>query len=147
MTAVGDQRVLYERVLHDASGEGISPTGGSLESLSIAVEAEGDDAGSPYVTWTDARARTETIGNNETIAVHGVYVRRDLNVPQYGVHLQQTGGSTKVTEGGAADSITVFLISAPASNVQVSLQSNSQLTISPAIRWLDHRHSRCRRGR
>jgi VCBS repeat-containing protein len=80
LNGVGDSRVLRERLEHDASANGLSSTGGALQSLSISVEREGEDASSPYVTWTEALNRTEDIGSNDTVVAHEIYLRRDRDV-------------------------------------------------------------------
>jgi hypothetical protein len=49
-----------------------------------------------------------------------------------GVTVTQTGGTTKVTEGGSADTYTVKLNARPTSNVTVSFAyDNSELAVSP----------------
>jgi Rieske Fe-S protein len=56
------------------------------------------------------------------------------------VHITQSGGNTKVTEGGATDTYTVVLGSAPAANVTIALDNTNQqvnnnvstLTFTPA---------------
>ena len=55
MSAEGAERVLHEVLADDASGSGISPTGGALQSLSITVAATGEHNDAPYVAWTDAQ--------------------------------------------------------------------------------------------
>jgi Ca2+-binding RTX toxin-like protein len=64
---------LSELQEHDASGQGISSTGGSLQSLSIDVPREGLYSTSPYVVWTEAKVRAadaSTLGSTS-----GVYLR------------------------------------------------------------------------
>ncbi len=55
MSAEGAERVLHEVLADDASGSGISPTGGALQSLSITVAATGENNDAPYVAWIDAQ--------------------------------------------------------------------------------------------
>jgi hypothetical protein len=45
-----------------------------------------------------------------------------------GVTITQTGGSTQVTEGGATDTYTVVLNSAPTGDVTITLNSETQLS-------------------
>ena len=50
-----------------------------------------------------------------------------------GVVFTESGGSTAVAEGGAGDTYSVALASAPTANVVVTVLANSQLTTSPAV--------------
>ena len=50
-----------------------------------------------------------------------------------GVVFTESGGSTAVAEGGAGDTYSVVLASAPTANVVVTVVANSQLTTSPAV--------------
>ena len=119
MSAVGDDRVLREENRRDASGPGISSTGGALQSLSIVVDNV-DPESKPYVAWTEAAAGRPQI-----------YVRQDTNENAAGVIIRQTEGETRVAEGGETDQYTVVLTSAPTANVIITLQSTSELMISP----------------
>jgi hypothetical protein len=49
-----------------------------------------------------------------------------------GVTITQSGGSTAVTEGGAADTYTVVLTGEPTSDVTITPSPNSQLAVAPA---------------
>ncbi len=49
-----------------------------------------------------------------------------------GVLVSQSGGSTNVAEGGATDSYNIVLAKAPTGNVTISIQPNSQVTVSPS---------------
>lgn len=62
----GMSNTFIERREHDASGRGISHTGGALRSLSMDVYTDSD---APYVVWTDA-----STGRPE------LYLRHDLNL-------------------------------------------------------------------
>ena len=66
MVANAGTPVFFERVEHDASGGGISDTGGAMLSLSMEVAAESD---APYVVWTEAKPGKPQL-----------YLRHDLNV-------------------------------------------------------------------
>jgi len=48
-----------------------------------------------------------------------------------GVTISETAGSTAVTEGGATDSFTVALASAPTADVTITLTPDSQVGVSP----------------
>lgn len=48
-----------------------------------------------------------------------------------GVTLTETAGSTAVTEGGATDTFTAVLQSAPTSDVTITLTPNAQVSVSP----------------
>src|SRR5581483_8338871 len=52
--------------------------------------------------------------------------------PAAGVTVTQSGGSTNVTEGGATDSYTVALNTAPTANVTITINPGTQLTVAPA---------------
>lgn len=49
-----------------------------------------------------------------------------------GITVTQSGGTTDVTEGGATDTFTVVLTSAPAANVVIALTPNAQVSAAPA---------------
>jgi hypothetical protein len=49
-----------------------------------------------------------------------------------GVTVAESGGSTSVAEGGATDTYTVVLNSAPTANVTVTINAGTQLTAAPA---------------
>ena len=51
---------------------------------------------------------------------------------QAGLILTETGGSTAVTEGGAADTISVALTSRPSANVTVSFDAPARLSVRTA---------------
>jgi hypothetical protein len=52
--------------------------------------------------------------------------------PAAGVTVTQSGGSTAVTEGGATDTLTVALTSAPMANVTITISGNADVTGAPA---------------
>jgi hypothetical protein len=49
-----------------------------------------------------------------------------------GVTITQSGGSTAVTEGGATDTYTVVLNTAPTADVTVTINPGTQVTVAPA---------------
>jgi hypothetical protein len=49
-----------------------------------------------------------------------------------GVTVTQSGGTTSVTEGGATDTYTVVLNSAPTANVTIALSPGTQVAVAPA---------------
>ncbi len=49
-----------------------------------------------------------------------------------GITVTQSGGTTDVTEGGATDTFTVALNTAPSSNVTITLTPDAQVSVSPA---------------
>jgi len=49
-----------------------------------------------------------------------------------GITVTQSGGTTDVTEGGATDTFTVVLNTAPSSNVTITLTPDAQVSVSPA---------------
>jgi hypothetical protein len=49
-----------------------------------------------------------------------------------GITVTQSGGSTDVTEGGATDSFTVVLTSAPSADVVIALTPDAQVSVAPA---------------
>jgi hypothetical protein len=51
--------------------------------------------------------------------------------PAAGVTVTQSGGSTAVTEGGATDTFTVALTSAPTANVTITISGNADVTGAP----------------
>ena len=55
-----------------------------------------------------------------------------IKVPTPEVIVNQSGGSTNVTEGGSSDSYAVALATQPSSNVTISIDSGSQLAASPS---------------
>jgi hypothetical protein len=63
-----------------------------------------------------------------------IAVLRDLgyNFSTAGLIVVQSGGSTIVAEGGATDTFTVALQSAPTANVTVTLNPGTQVTVAPA---------------
>jgi Ca2+-binding RTX toxin-like protein len=128
MTGTGTSRTFVERLAHDASGSGISATGGALESLSISTEPEGLDSSSPYVAWTDDNIEDHA----DMIGMSEVAVRRDLGDAEFAVRVRQSGGTTVTVEGGASDNYSVVLLGEPAGNVQVTLHPTSQVTVNPA---------------
>jgi len=134
MSALDASRSLVERLPADASNGGVSPTGGSVDSISIVTEADGADSGAPYVVWTDHRANDSGAAQapRTTPPAPGapqVLLRHDIDVPQFFVLITPTGGSNKVTEGGATDTFSVVLVSQPQDNVRINLQPNSQLRV------------------
>jgi len=50
-----------------------------------------------------------------------------------GVTITQSGGSTMVAEGGATDTYTVVLNTAPTGNVTITLSPGTQLSVAPAV--------------
>lgn len=52
--------------------------------------------------------------------------------PGPGATITQSGGTTNVTEGGASDSYTVILKTAPTANVTITLNPGTQVTVAPA---------------
>ncbi len=67
--------VLYEMESQDASGRGISPTGGSLQRVSVSVTRDGLQSTLPYVAWTEANVKG--LGQS-TASTSGVYLRVSL---------------------------------------------------------------------
>jgi hypothetical protein len=120
MSATRDERVLHERLSGDASGKGISQTGGALQSLSIVVAPTGSNNDAPYVVWTEAQP-----------GMPQVYVRHDSIGSQNQVLIQPTGSSTIVAEGSRTDTYSVVLAGQPSANVTVMLHLDSQLIVSP----------------
>jgi hypothetical protein len=49
-----------------------------------------------------------------------------------GVLVSESGGTTTVTEGGASDTYTVTLTRAPSANVTISINTDSQVGVSPS---------------
>jgi hypothetical protein len=52
--------------------------------------------------------------------------------PTPGVGISESGGSTNVAEGGATDTYTVVLNTAPSANVTITLNAGAQLMVVPA---------------
>lgn len=50
-----------------------------------------------------------------------------------GVTVTQSGGTTNVAEGGATDTYTIALTSAPTANVTITLNPGAQLSVAPAV--------------
>lgn len=65
--------VLSEFKVHDASGQGLSSTGGSMQSLSIGVETDGFSSTDPYVVWTEAHVTSRD--SSIVSPTQGVYLR------------------------------------------------------------------------
>jgi hypothetical protein len=78
------------------------------------------------VTSADARY------NNSSIAPVAVAVTDNDAPTPGGLTLTPTGGSTTIAEGGAGDTFTVALSSAPTTNVTVTVAGNNDIGRSPA---------------
>jgi hypothetical protein len=87
-----------------------------------------DDAlaeGSPHIdTITHTAASADT--NYDGIGINNVVANIIDNDTPAGVTISESGGTTDVTEGGAADSYSVVLDSLPTSNVDVTVTPDSQ---------------------
>ncbi len=97
----------------------------ALTAQPVNVTAE-DDAvveGPHTSTITHAAASTDT--NYDGIAIGNVIANITDN-DTLGVTITESGGTTDVTEGGAADSYTVVLDSVPTANVDVTVTPDSQ---------------------
>jgi hypothetical protein len=80
--------VMSEFAQNDASGRGLSRTGGSLQSLSLALPENGFASTYPYVVWTEAGMDTSIVDDSP---MQSIYVR----VTQQGLALLDdfsTGG-------------------------------------------------------
>lgn len=75
---------------------------------------------------------TSTDTNYGGIGIANVTANITDNDVLTGVTIVQSGGSTDVTEGGATDTYTVVLNSAPTANVVITVNPNAQLTVIPA---------------
>ena len=69
-------------------------------------------------------------GVKGTLTVHTATIIDD-DPP--GVTIAESGGSTDVTEGGATDSYTLVLQSMPTANVTITLATDGQATVDPAV--------------
>ncbi len=67
--------VLFEMEHHDASGIGISPTGGSAQKVSISVTRDDLQSTLPYVAWTEANVKSLA---QSFASTSGVYLRVSL---------------------------------------------------------------------
>ncbi|MFO1062506.1 MAG: dockerin type I domain-containing protein [Pirellulales bacterium] len=72
--------VMSEFQPQDASGQGISETGRSLQHISLGLDNEGFTSTDPYVVWTEAALTDGTAGD---VPTDGVYLR----VNQFGLTL------------------------------------------------------------
>lgn len=115
------------------------PTEGSPwnQARTITVSAPEDANGA--VTGSVSLNVTHTLASDDD-AFDGALAR---NVPAYrmdndaGILVTETAGSTAVTEGGAPDTYTVRLATAPVEGVAILLEHDAQLTLSDEALYFD----------
>ncbi|MEQ1830303.1 MAG: dockerin type I domain-containing protein, partial [Pirellula sp.] len=70
--------VMREQAPQDASGRGISKTGGSLRELSLMADEDGFGGSQPYALWTEASTIMPAIANGISVNGENVYMRVTL---------------------------------------------------------------------
>jgi len=80
-------------------------------------------------TITHAAASADTLYNG--IAIASVTATITDNDFPPGVNIVESGGFTRVTEGGGGDTYTVVLNSLPTASVTITLNPGTQLTVAP----------------
>jgi len=116
------------------NGSGVSPvvmtftTGNWFTPQTVTVTGQNDGLVEGPHTSSISHTSTSADASYNAIFVPSVQVGiTDINGP--GVSIVESAGSSSVTEGGATDSYTVVLTSAPSSTVTVSLGFNSSLLV------------------
>ena len=103
-------------------------TGGlCFDSSGALFAALGSPAGSSLYRINPATGVATLIGNIGFANVSGIA----FQTPP-GVTVNQSGGSTNLTEGGATDTYTVVLDSAPTANVTITINAGTQVAVAPA---------------
>lgn len=121
------------------SGTGISAGDYNLSNTTITI-ANGQTTGSVTFTIADdalvegTETATLTISNPSAGIALGTTTSQNVSITDNdaaaGVTITQSGGSTNVTEGGATDTYTVVLDTAPTSDVTISLNPDSQVSLN-----------------
>jgi hypothetical protein len=108
--------------------------GGSAAESALGIAVDG--AGNIYASGHTASLDFPTVASLQAThggATHDTYVAKvSTGPPSAGVTLTQSGGSTNVTEGGATDTYTVVLNTAPTANVTITINPGTQVTVAPA---------------
>ena len=140
MSAEGGSRTLREQRLGDASGIGISPSGGAPESITITTERAGPESDGPYVVWTDSLS-----AKSGTTPSRQVLVRRDAGgdvnetptaiavVPSPAAVSEGQPAGTSVgtlvtTDPDAGDSFGYVLVPGAADNALFRIEGDRLLT-------------------
>jgi uncharacterized protein len=106
-------------------------TGPSLATLVTPVSATLPAAANNQALVQVRVITANAVGNDEWIGIDDISIT-STPVAGAGVIVSQSGGSTDVTEGGATDTFTIALNSAPTGNVNFSFTTGAQVTVSPA---------------
>ncbi|MDX1976691.1 MAG: ExeM/NucH family extracellular endonuclease, partial [Pseudanabaenaceae cyanobacterium bins.68] len=105
-------------------------TGGTatqVTAIDVTLPAEANNRAEVQVRVITTNAN----GNDEWVGIDDINITSTAQAGS-GVNIAQSGGSTDVTEGGATDTYTIALNSAPTSDVTINFNTGSQVTVSPA---------------
>jgi hypothetical protein len=99
----------------------------------VTITAVDDSVTEGTHTGTIAHSTTSADSTYNALTVTPVTATiTDNDTATAGVTLTESGGNTTVSEGGATDSYTAVLNSAPSSSVIITVTPDSQVTVSPS---------------
>ena len=118
----------WTRVWRNSTTAGSDDDDGAWVYCEYNISGVADGKSTVYVRWglgtTDSS--WQWCGWN----LDEVMLEGDSTLPADGVTITESGGSTDVAEGGASDTYTLVLMSAPSNNVTVNITPDSQVTVS-----------------
>ncbi len=140
--------VLREFEPRDASGRGLSKTGGSLQSISIGLSQNGFSSTYPYIVWTEANTATKTMNDSPMQAVYlrvtaegltavddfsvgGRLRRQQLNVLNNDLNLMGEGPGELVSFAGYEFGLSNIVQFTSPMGAKVVARKNGIVTYSP----------------
>jgi Ca2+-binding RTX toxin-like protein len=130
--------VMSEFAQNDASGRGLSRTGGSLQSLSLALPENGFASTYPYVVWTEAGMQTAGSGDSplqslylrvtqqglallDDFSIGGKFRRQGLNAIANDINLfGEVDGRVVMIDGRPFEDLSIEFISPLGATVKAS---------------------------
>jgi hypothetical protein len=100
----------------------VANLGGALNSLSWA------NNDTLWFRWTE----NNDSGNDHGLAIDDFSISATVNPNTPGVTINQSGGSTNVTEGGATDTYSIVLNTIPTADVNIAVNPGTQVTTNLA---------------